>query len=383
MKTRGGDGLQLAEQKMYPVIQDYLEQNGCERVLIEKVTFDYIKRWTIDVAGIKEARVYAVEAKPHLTFDSFSAALTQARYYKQACTHVYVCLSEASNKKEEELLRHIEEICEQEGVGLLLLTPQLKIQKLKEAKETKPDLDKYFPVMQQLTVERPSDKIQGARVFILRDLCYYLAGSPFKGEALEKDLRKHFFSRNPASSAYWRKAYINPRTKAERTLDATTIAAEDLGLIERVERQDEKCLRLTCLGRDLVNVIDVSEAGKTELSEQVKAFFHALSQRYLEVRTAVHTLKEFGGRILYGKNECNKGHRFWADKAFIEEGKILCPKCREELSPKSEKTSLLSRLVLKLRYDPYPQLVFWINSRVLPIRSYSRNKILEYVPTQK
>lgn len=372
--------MRLVEKKMYPAIRTFLKESGCERALVEKVSFDYIKRWIIDVAGIKGARVYAVEAKPSLSFDSFSAALTQVRYYKQSCTHVYICIREGTSDKEKELLQHIEEICEQEGVGLLLFANQERIRQVKEAKQSMPDLDKYFHVMQQLTSERPSDKIQGARVFIVRDLCYYLGNPPFGGKAAENNLRDHFFSKKPKQGRYWRKAYINPRTKADRTLDAVIICAEDLGLIERVTDKDRICLHLTSLGKELEEIIDASLVGKAELSVQVKAFFHALSQRYPEVRATIQVLKQFGKRMLYGINECNEGHKFWAGETVTEEGKILCPKCGEELNPESEKLSLLSRLILKLRYNPYPQLVFWINSGVLPIRSFSRNKFLKYIP---
>jgi hypothetical protein len=365
---------------MYPAIQSFLKEKGCERVLIEGVNFDYIKRWIIDVAGIKEARVYAVEAKPKLSFDSFSAALTQARYYKQASTHVYVCLPEPISDKENELLQHIRKICDQEKIGLLLFTSQKGIQEVKDAEESRPDLDKYFYVMQQLTSETLSDKIQGARAFIVRDLCYYLV-KQFQGRTLESNIRSYFFSKKSKSDAYWRKAYINPRTKADRTLDATIICAEELGLIERVKYGNEVFMHVTNFGKDLVGILDVSKIGEKELSKQVASFFHALSQRCLEVRTTVQILKDFKRKMLFGTNECSKGHKFWSGQAVIKEGKIYCPKCGEELSLRSENTSLLCRLILKLHYDPYHQLVFWLNSEVLPIKSISKNKFVEYIPT--
>lgn len=362
------------EKEMYPAIEKFLKAKGCDRTLIEGVSFDSVKRWIIDVAGIKGARIYAVEAKPKLNFDSFLTALTQVRFYKQACTHVYVCLPEPTSDKESELFPYIEKICEQEKIGLLLFTSEQKIREIREPEESKPDLDKYFQVMQQLTSERPSDKIQGARAYIIRDLCYYL-WTAFRGKANKSNLCKYFFSRKPESDRYWKwkQAYINPRTTAKNTLDATIKAAEELGLIEC----NDAILYLTTLGRELVKIIDNSKIGTPELDKNVKAFFYALSLRYPEIRETIHILKEFKKEMLYGINECpNCSKKFWADKAIIEEGKIRCPNCKQELSLQSEKTSLLCRLILKLYYNPYPQLVFWINSKVLPIKTMSRNKYI-------
>ncbi|RLG44817.1 MAG: hypothetical protein DRN81_03570 [Thermoproteota archaeon] len=176
------------EKRMYSFIEKFLkERKDCEKVLSERVSFEYIKRWVIDVAGIKGARIYAVEAKPRLNFDSFSAALTQARYYRQACTHVYICLPKPQNQREKELLQHVKEICRKEGIGLLLQTPTGETRVEEEVEVSKPDLDRYYQVMQQLTRETLSNEAQGARAYIIRDLCYYLH-KQFNGETSKQNL---------------------------------------------------------------------------------------------------------------------------------------------------------------------------------------------------
>lgn len=138
---------------------------------------------------------------------------------------------------------------------------------------------------------------------------------------------------------------------------------------------------MTALGKSLVNIIDTSKCKTKSIGKAAKAFFHACSQKYPEVRVALRELREFGGRMLFGSNECTKcGFKkgFWYSKVIIRENSALCPQCKDEIDLNSEKLSLVSRLILKLGYDPYLQLAFWVNSGVLPIRTYSRNRELEY-----
>ena len=365
------------EEIMYPIIKEFLiSEKRCTRAS-EGVSFSYIKGWRIDVAGIIGAKIYAVEAKPKLDFNSFSTALMQARYYRKACTHVFICLPKPRKESEDELLEHINGLCRQEGVGIILFDKnQIKIEQLRDADRSQVDLDLYFKVMQQLTSETPSGKIQGARVFLVRDLCFFLS----KGKNSEVELQKQFFSEIPKDKKeYWRAQYINPRTSPDRTLEATLVASMEMGF---VARNDEDNLYLTALGKSLVNIIDTSKVKTKSLGKAVKAFFHAYSQKYPEVRAALLELREFGARMLFGSNECTIcGFKksFWYNRAIIRENSVLCPSCKGEIDPNSKKLSLVSRLNLKLGYDPYLQLAFWINSGVLPIGTYSRNRELEYM----
>lgn len=217
------------EEKMYPIIKDFLiTEKKCTRAS-EDVSFSYIKGWRIDVAGISGAKIYAVEAKPKLDFNLFSVALMQTRYYRKACTHVFICLPNPRKESEDELLEHINGLCKQEGIGILLFDKKhKKIEQLRDAERAQVNLDLYFKVMQQLTSETPSGRIQGARAFLVRDLCFFLS----KDKTSKIELRNRFFSEIPKDKKeYWRAQYINPRTSPERTLEATVVASMELGFI--------------------------------------------------------------------------------------------------------------------------------------------------------
>ena len=368
--------LPFKEEMMYPIIKDYLiTEKRCTRAS-DEISFSYIKGWRIDVAGISGAKIYAVEAKPKLDFNLFSSALMQARYYRKACTHVFICLPKPIKENEDELLEHINELYKQEGIGILLFNKkQSEIEQLRDAERAQVDLDLYYKVMQQLTSEKPSGRIQGARVFLVRDLCFFLS----RGKTSQVGLQNRFFSEIPKDKKeYWRAQYINPRTSPDRTLGATVVASMELGF---VEKDNEGILFLTALGKSFVNIIDTSRVKTKSLGKAVKAFFHACSQKHPEVRAALRELKEFKGKMMFASNECTKcGFKkgFWYGRAKIQEGKVLCPRCKDEMDPNSEKLSLVSRLNLKLGYDPYLQLAFWVNSGVLPIKTYSRNRVLEF-----
>ena len=330
-----GHRMPANERAMYPFVQNFLLSNkGCEKTLVEDVSFSYIKRWIIDVAGIKGARVYAVEAKPALNFDLFSAALTQARYYQQACTHVYICLPEPASQSETELLPHITKICIQEKVGLWLFTANKEIKQVEETVESRPDLDKYFDVVQQLTSEMLSDNVQGARAFILRDVCFHL-DRQFHGKASKDDIVNYLFSQKGREDSYWKKQNINPRTSPDKTLGASFQCATELGLIEETGETDS-FYKLTSLGHSLVTISDASKVGEPDLSNQEKAFFYALSQRYPEVRITIQILKADKRKIMFGVNKCSNGHSYWGS---LREKNPHCPKCNEELTPETNGAS--------------------------------------------
>ncbi|MCK4445393.1 MAG: hypothetical protein KAW09_12670, partial [Thermoplasmata archaeon] len=112
-----------SERLMYPHIAKYLEtQKRCRYVQSERVRFTYVKGWTIDVVGMSGAKVYGVEAKKSFTFDSVSAAIQQATFYKSGCTHVYLSFPAHAYRTGKEEIRHfLVSRCLQEGFGILLV----------------------------------------------------------------------------------------------------------------------------------------------------------------------------------------------------------------------------------------------------------------------
>ena len=150
------------EKEMYPIIKKFLlTRKKCERVLIGQVSFHKIKKWIIDVVGIRKSETYAVEAKSNFDFDSIAAALNQASFYKEACVYVYVCFPKVKFERGEKGERnYLLEKCKEEGIGLLLTNssekkvevyPDLEAQRSKNI-----NFDLYHQVITQIT--GPYDK---------------------------------------------------------------------------------------------------------------------------------------------------------------------------------------------------------------------------------
>ncbi|RLG44818.1 MAG: hypothetical protein DRN81_03575 [Thermoproteota archaeon] len=162
---------------------------------------------------------------------------------------------------------------------------------------------------------------------------------------------------------------INPRTTPEKTLKAAILCATELGLLEKDEKESR--LRLSALGLDLAEITTKEEVGKPEMSRQVKAFFHALAQKYPEVRVALQILKAHKGKMRLLQDICPMCKKnFYAE---VRKGKISCPNCGYEIDPKSS-DCLHTKLIAKLL--PIP--TFWINSEVLPVKTEFRNRYIKY-----
>ena len=113
----------MREEELYGVVKDFLlEEKRCERVLVNKVSFREIKRWVMDVVGVKEHRVYCVEVKKDFVFNSVFAAIKQSEFMCSACTNVYVAFpKEEYSSSDKELRKYLHNICSSMGVGILLI----------------------------------------------------------------------------------------------------------------------------------------------------------------------------------------------------------------------------------------------------------------------
>lgn len=89
----------MKEQDLYPIVKKYLDSRfGCTSVQ-DKVVFNLLKNWKIDVVGAVRtdlgADIIAVEVKRGIRPDIFLQAISQAEMYQKVSKRVYVGFPEA------------------------------------------------------------------------------------------------------------------------------------------------------------------------------------------------------------------------------------------------------------------------------------------------
>jgi len=363
------------EKEMYEHIKRFLiEEKGCDSktISINQITFERGKHWTMDVAGIRASRIYGVEAKAGCGYGDIIDAITKARFYRYACSYVYVCFPKAEFEHSR-LKEFLEEECKQHGIGLLLLRPDGSIEEhIKPQESDVLDLDTYLKVFSQLKMFQPSlsPEVQGARAYIIRDICSFMMR---KGYFKESEFIKYVGE----NEEYWKFQRPGPRTIPLKDLIRNRIswslrAAEELGLIEKTRHG---AWRLTLLGEILAH-ISADHVKIRSLSKEVKAFFFALAWRYPEVREALMFLKKHG-KATWTRSECskcgNRGSEYffgYPDEEkrdgvfFIADGRVFCGKCGRILEDRKDTISIKHHVMRVLNRDFYEQLTFWFNSDV-------------------
>lgn len=112
---------------MYDVIADFLRQQfpACKTV-INKITFDLLKGWKIDVAAILQNRnnyVVSVEAKNDVSPESILQGISQAEMYQRASNEAYVALPlddvEHFKRTKRDDWNRVVDFCKLKGVGVI------------------------------------------------------------------------------------------------------------------------------------------------------------------------------------------------------------------------------------------------------------------------
>jgi len=146
----------MREEELYEIVRGFLEHvKGCEKVVVNRVVFREIKRWIIDVVGVRDHEIYCVEVKKNFSFDSVFAALKQSEFMCTACTHVYVCFpKDEYSKADSDLRNYLLSVCNDIGVGVLLVE-EGRVEEIKEPVVEKVknriDFRNYYSVLTQLT----------------------------------------------------------------------------------------------------------------------------------------------------------------------------------------------------------------------------------------
>ena len=233
----------------------------CERVVVNRVSFEKIKKWVMDVVGVKEHEVYCVEVKRDFSFDSVFAALKQAEFMCTACTHVYVCFPENEYESaDQDLKNYLEDSCSEMGVGVLLVD-RSHVEEVK-----KPDVEKvknridfrnYYNVLTQLTGRlNKKEKKRLVKALGLLGLKMWLEDDLEELKSREKEIGRkaaQFLAFNNIRYVLTMPLYSEPHRKAaEKVLDLIEKEAKKRGLgpFELLATVDD-------LDRFLVGVSDV------------------------------------------------------------------------------------------------------------------------------
>jgi len=165
------------EQDMYPIVGSFLKSKfGCVPVQ-NKIRFNLLKNWTIDVAGIvrktENPEIVAVEVKRDLSPYSLLQAISQAEMYQKVCTRVYVAFPEEeinrfkkANARDWKKMRNL---CEEKGIGVLSVG-EGSSDEIQSALELPQNIDIYDDIIVQFE-ERI---IAGFEGFDNKDFDYFL-----------------------------------------------------------------------------------------------------------------------------------------------------------------------------------------------------------------
>lgn len=347
----------MKEERLYPILKEYLEGKGYNPV---KITPSIkIRGYRPDVTGLKGKEVQCIEAKPEFNEYRIMEAVTQAKIYMLGATHVFVAFPRPRGKKEEDLLEFLKTLCNDHGIGIYLIdVKSKKVDEILNAKFSKylclPDYDN---VLQQLE-EKEFLVLENTYPEYIRDLCIYLSKEPTKSKTKEElinELEKSF------EPGYW--LYRSGARRSEQNqyvknrIEKTIEGAIQLGFIEV---KDGNKLELSYNGYLLAQLDNEITSNKPkELNEKQRAFLTAYLLRYPVFKRAVEILSEISGSnfMLFAWSKCKRngcGYKHWNIKKFeIRDNSLLCPKCREPVE-----ISLLHKMRLEYGIDGYFPIIF-------------------------
>lgn len=183
------------EDKMYGIIEDFLQHErrftGCKTV-VNKISFNLLKGWRIDVAGIikKNNYIIAVEAKNRISPESILQAISQAEMYQKTCNEVYIALpnDEIDNLKKNNRVEweRIVDLNKVKGIGIMGVGMQWQDCKiLNEAVRIPRYNDLYIDIVNQLDFET----IASFDGFEERDLDYFIGQADDRAAVLKKKIQ--------------------------------------------------------------------------------------------------------------------------------------------------------------------------------------------------
>jgi hypothetical protein len=330
--TKKSEAEFLEEEELYELVAAYFLEQGYMPVKVNSVAAVKDARYRPDVVGLNGMKVVGVEVEAYFDEYKILEATTQAKIYQRGCTHVYVAFpqkeyekaskEDAETKKFDRLRSIVDRICEESGIGILLIDTKTRKSKLKREAcfSQRLDLEDYGYVMEQLRGEARA-LIYNTRPFLIRDLCVILLSR----EGLKKDeLLKELRSSLPDN--HW---LIGSRgSTVESRIRNTLETAESMGL---VKVSDENECTLSHAGRYLVT-IGKQNFSKSELVESERVFFNSYLINHPLVQYALDLLEQSGKPTpLYrGDNPLwdqlkikTKESWEWYTLSFIEETQLL------------------------------------------------------------
>lgn len=196
------------EDEMYPIIADFLHHyhqfRGCKAVE-NKITFNLLKGWKIDVAGIIEDRnnyLIAVEAKNEISASSVLQAISQAEMYQKICNEVYIALprDEITRFKDTNRIdwERITDLCRVKGIGIMSVGDQ-ECDVIEKAMRLPRFSDLYEDIVNQINLET-LESFQG---FTERDFDYFIERAEGRRDVVKKKIQlliqaiKHQILSNP------------------------------------------------------------------------------------------------------------------------------------------------------------------------------------------
>lgn len=351
-----------------------------------------------DVYGIneKEDVVYLAEGKLDYQGKALDEAIVQGVSYQRFAQYVYIFFPKSIFEGKPKIKKHIEELCRENNLGLLLVSDTGKV-----SEDLQPKLSKFYgreevwreirknvnsakEEMMRLLLTGGEERVGKVHLPILRDICYLL------GERKEwvdeefteylhnqhKLLKKYKLNGSQSSLAPHDWTYTNPLLKGlkgergqssepasdeyifnkfRETIEETIKTLIYLNLCEKEENK----IRLTPHGVNFKKVID--ESGRDRLYTKN---IEGVIRIFIAVLLAKEEMKDYilkMCKIIKGTqpqprdrlwcNKCSFNNNIWKVKKneidkirryFETKGKIICPQCENENVPQPYENLLLS-----------------------------------------
>ncbi|NYB26086.1 MAG: AAA family ATPase [Methanobacteriaceae archaeon] len=198
------------------------------------------------------------------------------------------------------------------------------------------------------------------RAHVIRDICYLISENP---NLIEKELFKILKDKVGNNNDYWRAYY--QRAKKENIPKINLESAQNLRLIE------PNSLRLTSLGQELTQNVEIQELFTHHYSLNIKKFFFKLAVENLTIKTAMQILRE-RKRLRFYAPTCDLTNKvIWN---YVENGEEFlcqekkhkeCRNCDRLLMNHIKETSLPFETDKKVKETG--GYVFWMCSRITPM----------------
>lgn len=186
------------EDEMYGIIADFLQHGvrrftGC-RTVVDKISFNLLKGWRIDVAGMIDRKnihyIIAVEAKNEISPESILQAISQAEMYQKTCNEVYIALpNDGVNNFKRNTRNEWERIinlCKVKGIGIIGVGMQWQDCKIvNEAVRIPRYNDLYEDILNQLDFET----LESFEGFDECDFDYFIGRADNREDVLKKKIQ--------------------------------------------------------------------------------------------------------------------------------------------------------------------------------------------------